>query len=386
MKQPKTYYDLKGCKKRISIHQGSSRSGKTYSIMQVLIEWAAANEGQGYVISIIRKTFPSLRGSVLRDFIEILMTQGWYNESHHNKTEQTYNLFGNLFEFVAIESGDRIRGRRRAVAYLNECNEIDRDSFYQVAMRTTHKIVLDYNPSMETSYIYDELIPRDDCAFYRSTYKDNPYLNAETIAEIEHLKNTDENYWRIFGLGLRGVSRATIFVTETYKDLPAGAKLLAYGLDFGYATDPTALVAVYLLGDKQGDLYMEQKLYTTGLTNQDIAHEMRALGIGRHDTIIADSAEPKSIEELYREGFNVKPAKKGPDSVRSGIDLMRRRKLYVHADSLDMQKEFRNYRWKEDKESRLLGTPQDMHNHCADAVRYVCLNLLTSRKGQYYIA
>lgn len=385
MKQPKTYYDLKGCKARISVHQGGSRSGKTFSCLQVLVEFCAANPDAGMVISIVRKTFPSLRGSVLRDFIEILSSQGWYSESLHNKTEQTYQLFGNLVEFISTDSGDRIRGRKRHVCYLNEVNELSRDEYLQLAMRTTHKIIMDYNPSMEYSYIYDEIIPRDDCNFYVSTYRDNPYLNEETIREIEHLQQTDENYWRVFGLGQRGVSKETIFTTHTYTDLPKEAKLLAYGLDFGFATDPTALVAVYLVGDRTGDLYIREVLYSGGLTNQDIAHEMRSMGLQRHDTIIADSAEPKSIEEIHREGFNVKPAKKGADSVRVGIDIMRRRKLYVHKESTNAQKEFRNYKWKTDRDGRILPTPIDMHNHAVDAVRYVCLNKLSNRQGQYYI-
>ena len=267
------------------------------------MEFCASNPDAGMVISVVRKSFPSLRGSVLRDFVEILQTQGWYSEAFHNKTEQTYNLFGNLVEFISTDSGDRIRGRRRNILYVNECNELSKDEYLQLAMRTTHKIILDYNPSMEYSYIYDDIIPRDDCNFYVSTYKDNPYLGDEVIREIEHLKETDANYWRVFGLGQRGVSRDTIFSTHTYQDLPGTAKLIAYGLDFGFASDPTALVAVYLQGDRTGDIYIRQMLYSGGLTNQDIAHEMRSFGITRHDTIIADSAEPKSIEELHREGF-----------------------------------------------------------------------------------
>lgn len=386
MSQPKTYYDLKGCKNRLSIHQGGSRSGKTFSCLQVIVEWCASNPNSGWVISIVRKTFPSLRGSVLRDFIQILTMQGWYTEKHHNKTEQTYNLFGNMIEFISVDSPDRIRGRKRNLCYVNEINELTRDEVYQLLMRTTHKFVCDFNPSMEYSFIYDELIPRSDASFFRSTYKDNPFLNAETIAEIERLKETDENYWRVFGLGLKGISRETIFVTHNYKQRPEQAKLLAYGLDWGYATDPTTLMAVYLLGDNAGDIYIEEMLYETGLTNQDIAVYMRDLDIPRHMEIIADSAEPKSIEELRREGFNVKPAKKGPDSIRQGIDIMRRRRLFVHAESVNTHKEFRNYKWKTDKDGRMLGQPVSMYDHAVDAVRYVCLNKLSKKQGNYYLS
>jgi len=384
--QPKTYYDLKSCKKRLSIHQGGSRSGKTFSCVQVLAEWCAANPNAGWTISVVRKTFPSLRGSVLRDFVEVLTSQGWYTEKNHNKTEQTYYLFGNMWEFISVDTPDRIRGRKRQICYVNEINELSRDETYQLLMRTTEKFICDFNPSMEYSYIYDELIPRDDANFFISTYKDNPFLNAQTIAEIERLKDTDENYWRVFGLGQKGVSRDNVFVTHTYKDRPEQAKLLAYGLDWGYATDPTALVAVYILGDRQGDIYIEEVMYETGMTNQDLAQYMRDVGITRSDEVIADSAEPKSIEELRREGFNVKPAKKGADSVRAGIDIMRRRKLYVKADSVNVNKEFRNYKWKSDKDGRLMGQPVDLYNHAVDATRYVCLNKLANRTGHYVIA
>lgn len=386
MTQPKTYYDLKSCKKRLSIHQGGSRSGKTFSCVQVLAEWCAANPNAGWTISVVRKTFPSLRGSVLRDFVEVLTSQGWYTEKNHNKTEQTYYLFGNMWEFISVDTPDRIRGRKRQICYVNEINELSRDETYQLLMRTTEKFICDFNPSMEYSYIYDELIPRDDANFFISTYKDNPFLNAQTIAEIERLKDTDENYWRVFGLGQKGVSRDNVFVTHTYKDRPEQAKLLAYGLDWGYATDPTALVAVYILGDRQGDIYIEEVMYETGMTNQDLAQYMRDVGITRSDEVIADSAEPKSIEELRREGFNVKPAKKGADSVRAGIDIMRRRKLYVKADSVNVNKEFRNYKWKSDKDGRLMGQPVDLYNHAVDATRYVCLNKLANRTGHYVIA
>ena len=170
----------------------------------MLAEWCASNPNAGWTISVVRKTFPSLRGSVLRDFVEILTTQGWYTEKNHNKTEQTYMLFGNMWEFISVDSPDRIRGRRRHVCYVNEINELSRDETYQLLLRTTHKFICDFNPSMEYSYIYDELIPRDDANFFVSTYRDNPFLNKETIAEIERLQETDENYWRVFGLGYAG--------------------------------------------------------------------------------------------------------------------------------------------------------------------------------------
>lgn len=333
------------------------------------------------LITVVRKSFPSLRGSILRDFLEILDREGWYNEADHNKTEQTYTLFGNTWEFISVDDSQKIRGRKRTICFANEANELSIDDFRQLILRTTWKFIVDYNPSEEYHWLYD-LPARDDATFYKTTYKDNPYLSAEIIDEIERLKDTDENYWRIYGLGERGISRETIFQTTTYSDLPEGAKRIAYGLDWGYTNDPTAVVVVYL---HDNSLYIRELVYSGGLTNPDVADRLRECGIGRTDEVIADSAEPKSIDEVHRLGFNIKPAKKGPDSVRIGIDAMRRYKLHVHEESLNAQKEFRNYKWKVDKNGRMLNEPRDEWNHAVDAVRYVCLNKLTRKTGQYYV-
>lgn len=383
-KQPTTYYHFKSAgDKRIQVHQGGTRSGKSFSICQALCELCYMNPNADMVITVVRKSFPSLRGSILRDFLEILDMEGWYDPNNHNKTEQTYNLFGNLWEFISADDSQKVKGRKRTVAFLNEANELDLDFFRQISLRTTWKIILDYNPSDEYSYIYDDIIPRDDAVFFKTTYLDNPFLQQDVIDEIERLKDTDENYWRIYGLGERGISRETIFQTSIYTELPEAAKRVAYGLDWGYTNDPTALVSVWVMGN---NLYIEEHLYSGGLTNPDIASKLRDLGIGRNEEIIADSAEPKSIDEIHREGFNIKPAKKGPDSVRVGIDAMRRYKLHVHVDSLETQKEFRNYKWKVDKQNRMLNEPRDEWNHSIDAVRYVCLNKLIRKTGQYYLA
>lgn len=382
MRQPKAYYDLKGNPKRVTVLQGGSRSGKTYSTMQVLCELCHMNANAGMVITVVRRTFPSLRGSVLRDFMDILQREGWYNESNHNKTESTYVLFGNLFEFISVDQSSRLRGRARSICFINEANEINQETFTQLAMRTSWKIILDYNPSDEFSWIYDAVIPRDDCNFYKSTYLDNPFISEGAKDEIERLKDTDENYWRIYGLGERGKSKETIFQTHIYEELPENANHVGYGLDFGYAADPAALVKVSQRGD---ELYIEELLYSGGLTNQDLGEKFTELGITRHEEVIADSAEPKSITELSRMNFNVKGATKGPDSIRNGIDILRRHKIHVKADSLNVQKEFRNYKWSTDKDGRILPHPRDDWNHAIDAVRYVCLNKLAHRNRTYYL-
>ena len=387
MRQPTTYYNFKQCTTRIQVHQGGTRSGKSFSILTALCELCYQNRGAHMLITVVRKSFPSLRGSILRDFIEILHRENWYDERNHNKTEQTYNLFGNTFEFISVDDAQKIRGRKRHIAFLNEANELSLEDFRQLSLRTIgveggSSIILDYNPSDEYSWIYDDVIPRDDATFFKTTYLDNPFLQPEVIAEIERLKDTDENYWRIYGLGERGISRETIFQTTTYDELPEGAKLVAYGLDWGYTNDPTAVVSVHRYDN---NLYIDELVYSGGLTNPDIAARLRELGITRTDEIIADSAEPKSIDEVHREGFNIKPARKGPDSVRIGIDAMRRYKLHIRETAVNTQKEFRNYKWKTDRNGRMLNDPVDDWNHAVDSVRYVCLNKLLLKTGQYFV-
>jgi len=382
LQQPKTYYDLKACKKRVAIFQGGTRSGKTFSVLTVLVEWCLKNINSGYTITVVRKSFPSLRASVLRDFLYILKTENYYSEKYHNKTENTYDLWGTRWEFISIDQPSKIRGAKREICFINECNELTLEDFRQLILRTTERMILDYNPSDEYHWIYDEAIPREDANFYRSTYLDNPYIGEETIKEIERLKETDENYWRVYGLGIRGQSRETIFQTEIYTELPERAKFVAMGLDFGFSNDPTALAKVYLYDN---EIYIEELIYQGGLTNSDIAEKLTEYGVTRHDEIIADSAEPKSIETIHRLHFNIKPARKGPDSIRVGIDTMRRHRLFVKHDSLNAQKEFRNYKWKTDKNGKMLSTPVDNYNHLIDAVRYVCLNKILRKTGKYYI-
>lgn len=383
MKQPSTYYHCKESKARVQVHQGGTRSGKTYSICTALIEWACTHPNSKAVITIVRKTYPALRASVMRDFIEILQKENIYREENHNKSDSSYRLFGNLFEFVSIDAPQKIRGRKRTVCFINEANELTYEDWQQLILRTTDKMIIDFNPSDTFSWIYDYVLPRDDADFYQTTYKDNPYLGADTIAEIERLKDTDDNYWRIYGLGERGVNVSAIFPRWSVAPIPENAKLVAYGMDWGFTNDPTALVAIYQTGH---ELYFDELLYETGLTNQDIAERLKTIIGDKRTPIIADSAEPKSIEEIHRMGWNVKPSKKGPDSIRVGIDIMKRHKLHATKDSTNLHKELQNYQWETDRNNRQLNKPKDIHNHAIDAIRYVCINRIgTGYSGKYFI-
>ena len=385
MKQSKSYYDCKNCDTRIQIHQGGTRSGKTYSICQALIEWCVNNKNAGWVITIIRKTMPALKASVMRDFFEILENEGWYSPMNHNKSSSQYILFGNVIEFVSIAEPLRIRGRKRQIAFLNECNELTFEDFTQIIFRTSEIMIMDFNPSDVFSWIYDKVMTREDCSFFQTTYLDNPFLDENTIKEIEYLKLTDANYWRVFGLGERGLNISAIFPHFNQVDkTPDRAKFISFGLDWGFTNDPSALISVY----KDGlDIYVEEHLYETGLTNKDLMRKLRDLGINREE-IIADSAEPKSITEFERKGFIIKGAKKGPDSIRLGIDVMKRHRINITKESKNLIKEMQSYKWKTNRDGNQINEPEaNQKDHAIDALRYVCLNkLMENYSGKYYIS
>ena len=367
--------------KRIIVEQGGTRSGKTYNILLWLIFYYT-ERNTDKTITICRKSFPSLRASVMRDFFDILRNHDLYREEYHNKSSHEYHLNGNLVEFISLDQPQKIRGRKRNLLYINEANELFYEDWQQLIFRTDGRIILDYNPSESFHWIYDRVIPREDCDFYQTTYRDNPFLDEQIKNEIERLKETDEDYWRIYGLGERGMSRATIFQFGT-SEIPQEAKLLSYGLDFGFTNDPSAIVAIYQHGD---NLYLDELLYRTGMTNRDLHNHLQSLGLDRRDEIFADSAEPKSIEELHRFGWNVKPTAKGQDSINAGIDILKRHKLFATARSNNLIKELQNYKWTEDKNGNLLNKPIDVMNHALDAARYAVYNKLSKPNyGRYSI-
>lgn len=371
---------LTSSNKRITIEQGGTRSGKTYNILIWLIFGYCANN-KGKVVTVARKTYPALRTSAMRDFFEILRNNNLYSEEYHNKSNSEYSLNGNLIEFISLDQPQKVRGRKRDMLYINEANELFWEDWQQLVFRTKDKIIIDYNPSDEFHWIYDKVKTREDADFYITTYRDNPFLEPEIKKEIERLRDTDENYWQVYGLGQTGQSKSLIFRINEIQDIPNDAKLLAKGMDFGFTNDPTTLVAVYQSGD---NLYFDELLYETGLTNSDVSNKFRELGFDKRDEIYADDAEPKSIEELYRMGWNIKEAKK--KEINLGIDIMKRYKLYCTARSVNMIKEFKNYKWIEDKNGNVLNKPVDMFNHSIDAIRYVCYNKMSRPNyGRYAI-
>ncbi|MCP3654353.1 MAG: PBSX family phage terminase large subunit, partial [Herbaspirillum sp.] len=239
--------------KKITIEQGGTRSGKTYNILLYII-FKYCLEKTGKTITICRKTFPAVRSSVMRDFLDILKQYKSYSEEAHNKSNHEYRLNGNLIEFISLDQPQKVRGRKRNLLFINEANELDYEDWQQLIFRTEDKIIIDFNPSDEYHWIYDKVIPRDDADFYITTYKDNSFLNKSIVEEIERLKDTDETYWQIYGLGLKGISKATIFNYTEVNQIPVDAEFISYGADAGYSNDPTTLVSVY---KKEHNLYIK---------------------------------------------------------------------------------------------------------------------------------
>ena len=366
--------------KKIIINQGGTRSGKTFNILLYIIFYYCLNNSNK-TITICRKTYPALRATVLRDFINILREHNLYNEDNHNKSSSEYNLFGNLIEFISLDQPVKVRGRKRHLLFINEANELFWEDWQQLLFRTSDKIILDYNPSEEYHWIYDKIIPREDANFLKTTYKDNPFLEQSLIDEIERLKYTDEQYWQIYGLGEKGISKATIFNYVECNQVPFEAEIVSFGMDFGFTNDPTALVKVSKLDN---NLYIEELLYRTMMTTGDIHNFLK--GKVNREPIYADSSEPRIIEELRRMGWSIRASLKGRDSVNAGIDLLKRFKIHIHKDSTNAIQEFRNYKWLEDKTGKLTNKPEDKNNHIADAVRYATYSILSKPNfGKYAI-
>jgi phage terminase large subunit len=366
------YKHLTNTDKKIIVEQGGTRSGKTYNIiLWIIFNYCTNNKGK--VITVCRKSFPSLRATVMRDFMGILQTYNVYQEANHNKSNSEYHLFGNLVEFISLDQPQKIRGRKRDLLFVNEGNELYYEDMQQLLFRTQEKIILDFNPSDEYHWIYDNLIPRDDCAFFKTTYLDNPFIEDSIKKEIERLRDTDEQYWQIYGLGERSASRSTIFNYAEVNQIPINANLIAYGMDFGYTNDPTTLVSVYTEGH---NLYIKEHLYRTQMNTNEIStflKDEKLLG----NPIYADSAEPRLIAELRRMGHNIFPSLKGKDSVNAGIDLLKRYKIHILSTSSNAISEFRNYKWKEDRSGALVNIPEDKHNHIIDPCRYATYSILS---------
>jgi phage terminase large subunit len=381
---------LRGMKSRVKVVCGGSSAGKTFGILPVLIDRATRNGG--LEISVVSESVPHLRRGAMKDFKKIMMATGRWFEDRWNSTLMTYTFAnGSYIEFFSADDQGKVRGPRRNVLYVNECNNVPYETYFQLAIRTSEEVWLDYNP-VEDFYVNTELIGQDGVEFMRLTYRDNEALSQSIVDELEkcrykgfwdtslpetelfresNIKNPYwARWWRVYGLGYEGVLEGIIFQNWTkVESVPPMAKFLGYGLDFGYANDPTAVVGLWKHGD---GYYINEVLYEKGLTNQDLGRSLRDRGVGSSDLIVADSAEPKSIEELRRMGFKgIRKAKKGKDSILQGIQLLQAQELMVTSDSVNLIKELRGYVWETDRDGKHINKPIDVNNHLIDSLRYI---------------
>lgn len=378
---------IRNSTKRVIVNEGSARSTKTYSIIQNLITWCLEDKIK---VTAAREKLTWAKGTIIPDFLEILDKQfHFYNPDLWNKTESIYYFpNGSEFAFIGLDEVQKVHSRKQDITWLAEAVEAKLKMYQQLSIRTPGKILLDYNPSYEQHWIYDAVIPRDDCEFIKSTYKDNPFLEQAIIDEIERFEPTeynlkmgtaDEVSWKVYGLGERAAHRGLIFADiETTANLPPKEewKRHWYGLDFGYTNDPSALVITVL---SDGKLYHKQLIYKRGLgvikhpmnpEKPNLQAEMEKLNIPKNVIIWADSSDPRSIDDLRECGYYIRPVDKGQDSVINGIETVKSYKNYITEDSIDGIKEKNNYKWKEDKAGKALNEPLDSFNHFWDAVRY----------------
>lgn len=363
--------DALGTGNRYICNEGGARSGKTFSIMQLFISLADNLPGRSFTVC--SRSLPHLKQGALRDFLMIMKDWGIYREEEHNRTDQVYTFpNGSYIEFIGLEDPGKARGPGRDVLFVNEANLISKALFDQLNIRTRKKVFIDLNPADFDCWCY-QLADGPNAVKIHSTYKDNPYLPQAQVEAIEAYKlaGEDELMWQVFGLGLRGTSKETIYTHwKLVPELPGKGRVF-YGLDFGY-TVQTAMVQVE---EYEGTCYVKEVIYQTNLTTQDLIGKIKALGIGKAE-IFCDAAEPKTIEELHRAGLNAKPADK---DVWAGIMKVKSMPLLVHAESHNLRKELSGYKWKVDKNDKVLEEPEKTNDHLCDAMRYAIFTKLTQK-------
>ena len=376
-----TFENLLDSRKRISHHIGGTRSGKTYGILQYLIVQALQQKQD---ISVVRKTVPSLKRTVIKDFKEIMTNLGVWKTDDFNISERVYTFSnGSTISFINTDDPEKLRGVKSDILFIDEASEVNEESYFQLSIRTSGQIILAYNPTVSP---YHFLRTMEDCEKFVTTYKDNPYLPSEMVKAIEELEWKNPKYWTIYGKGEYAPNDSAIFSNFQIVDEFPIEELIGFGMDFGFSNDPTALVAVHKKGDM---LYVRELMYDRGLVTSDIINKLKSLNIDSTTEIWADSAEPRLIEEIYRSGFNIKPVKKGPDSIRFGISVLQNYGICVDKKSTNLIDELYSYEWIRDKNGVQLDKPQDFNNHAIDALRYLAMSRLSIKqqnKGKYVLS
>lgn len=365
--------------RRLQVVQGGTSASKTISILLKLINMA---QTETVSISVVSESLPHIKRGARKDFLNIMQTHRYFDEARWNRTDNIYTFeTGSTIEFFGADSPDKVRGPRRDVLFINECNNVPYGVFDQLEVRTRKLIILDFNPVGEF-WVHTEVIPHREHDFLKLTYLDNEALDPAIVQSIESRKH-NENWWRVYGLGEIGVNEGQVFTNWRIIDqIPKDAELVRYGLDFGYTNDPSALVAIYRL---DGSYIWHECLYRKGMSNKQIADVIAGLPPA---LVIADSAEPKSIDELnsYLGQGRVLGATKGPGSVNQRIQLVQDHAIQVTKASTNIIKEQRNYLWKTDRDGKALNVPEDIFNHAMDAGGYAMADLLMRKQTRYLSA
>lgn len=351
-------------KKRIRAIQGGTSASKTISILLFLIDLAQRDK-VATTTSIVSESFPHLKRGAIKDFLDILGTHGYFQDERWNKTDATYTFeTGSKIEFFSADQPGKVRGPRRDRLFMNEANNMPYETFDQLEVRTKEFVILDWNPTNEF-WFYDEVQnKRDDVEHLILTYKDNEALDEAIVKSIEQRK-TRAGWWQVYGLGQLGEVEGKIYKEwQIVEEIPHEARLERYGLDFGYSNDPSAIIAVYYYN---GGYILDEVTFRKGLSNKQLADTFLN---SKDALVIADSAEPKSIDEIKSYGVEILPTKKGKDSVVHGIQLVQRQRISMTKRSVNLIKEYRNYLWVTDKNGRILNEPEHTFSHSMDAVRY----------------
>jgi len=351
--------------KKIRAICGGTSASKTISCLIFLIAKAQSDKFPT-LTSVISESNPHLKRGAIRDFKNIMQGHNYWKDNNWNATDFIYTFeTGSKIEFFSADQSSKLRGARRDRAFINEANNVTLDAFDQIEVRTKEFILLDWNPTNEF-YFYSDILPnRTDVDFITLTYKDNEALSPEIVASIEARKNR-KGWWQVYGLGLLGEVEGKIYKDwKIIEEIPHNARLERFGLDFGYSTDPSAIIALYYY---DGGYIIDEILFQKGMSNKQLADVM--LAQEHNALLVADSAEPKSIEEIRSYGVNIVGAVKGKDSVRQGIQFIQDQKISVTKQSVNVIKAYRNYLWKTDKDGKILNEPDHYLSDAMDSVRY----------------
>lgn len=370
-------------KKRIKIIQGGTSAGKTFGILPILID--KATKTGGLEISVVAESIPHLRRGALRDFLKVMKWTNRFVDERFNKSLLKYEFAnGSFVEFFSADDSSKLRGARRDILYINECNNVNFEAYNELSIRTKKEVYLDFNPANE--FWVEEIKEDAEADFIILTYKDNEALDDGIVDQIEKNRLKAEtstywrNWWKVYGLGELGMLEGVVFSNWKPLDIiPSDARLVGIGMDFGYTNDPTSIIEVYKHNETR---ILNEIVYQTGLLNSDIAKLLP-----KDVPVYADSAEPKSIADIQRYGITIKGVTKGRDSINYGIDVMQRENYLVTSKSINLIKELRSYCWDSDKTGKRLNKPIDNYNHAIDAVRYHEMETLGMNKnyGSYHI-